>query len=531
MLTQFPQDTILKEKYHIIRPLGQGGMGITYAAQNLENQEAVAIKAISLISSGQLMRTDLLEKEVTTLKKLNHPNIPSYLDSFVADGDGDRIFYLVQELAEGKNLEEWVKEGWRFTEAEVKKIATNLLETLVYLHSFDPPLIHRDIKPQNIVRSPEGKIFLVDFASVQNTYYGEVRRGNTTIGTFGYMPLEQASGQAVPASDLYSLGATLLFLLTHRPPQELSEDGLTFNFRAQVQVSEEFADWLEKMLEPEVEERFSSAAEALRALLKPKLVREGRLSQRRWMAWWGLGLATVAGMTLFVNHKWRILVALGFPPPSRLCTVRLDDNITFDYIINGAELGPISVVQCYNWFKSAILDPNLNPEVKKIIKEAIKKADFNANRRIFNNSSHKQWDIHAEIGDKVDKEIVELFIAHIVNVNLKAEDKETLLHLAVVEQNKEIVEFLIAIGVDVNAKSNRLGYTPLPVVADGLYFEWSNGHRSSEAVVAAVEMAQLLITLGADVNAKTNYFHGQQTPLDLARYEKIKELLKKHGAK
>ncbi len=163
---------------------------------------------------------------------MNHPQIPKYLDYFHIDTDTDRIFYLIRELVSGNSLANWVEKGWHPTEAQVKKIAIQLLNILIYLHQLKPPIIHRDIKPQNIILQPDGKILLVDFGAVQDIYRQTVSFSGTFVGTIGYMPPEQLRGKAYSASDLYSLGATLLYLLTHRLPDELPQKRMKIDFRS-----------------------------------------------------------------------------------------------------------------------------------------------------------------------------------------------------------------------------------------------------------------------------------------------------------
>ncbi len=120
---------------------------------------------------------------------------------------------LVQSFIEARSLQSWAESGHTFSEAEVKAIATQLLTVLTYLHSRQPPVIHRDIKPSNILLSDRsgnhpGQIYLVDFGSVQTiSHPGTI----TVVGTYGYMPPEQFGGRTT--SDLYSLGATLIYLL------------------------------------------------------------------------------------------------------------------------------------------------------------------------------------------------------------------------------------------------------------------------------------------------------------------------------
>ena len=236
-----PQE-IIHQKYRITGILDKGGVAITYSAVNLETDFSVAIKVISLKQLNDWKQIELFEREAEVLQKLNHPAIPQYIDYFNIETETDKAFYLVQQLAPGKSLAQLVESGWRVSEEEVKNIAKQILSILSYLHSLEPPVIHRDIKPSNLIRDNDGKIYLVDFGAVQNTYYNTLTQGSTVVGTYGYMAPEQFRGQALPATDLYSLGATLLYLLTHRSPAELPQDTLKLDFRNSVDISESFAD-------------------------------------------------------------------------------------------------------------------------------------------------------------------------------------------------------------------------------------------------------------------------------------------------
>jgi serine/threonine protein kinase len=266
METLHQPNDIIAQRYRIVAPLGQGAFGTTYEAEDLTNYQRVAIKALSLSQLTDWKSLDLFEREARVLANLDHPAIPKYLDYFHEDTAEDHQFYLVQELVVGESLAALVKKGWHSNEDEVKQIAVQVLEILDYLHRLSPSVIHRDIKPQNIIRRPDGQVFLVDFGAVQDDYRQTLIRGGTFVGTLGYMPPEQFRGQVFFASDLYALGATLLFLLTHRSPADLPQCRMKIDFRSGVQISPEFADWLEKMLEPAAEDRFKSAAEARKAL-------------------------------------------------------------------------------------------------------------------------------------------------------------------------------------------------------------------------------------------------------------------------
>ena len=272
---------IIAQRYQIISILGQGGTGTTYAAQDRQQNQQVAIKEMSLHRLREWKDLDLFEREAQVLSYLNHPAIPKYLDYFEIDTPENRLFYIVQELAPGRSLFSLIESGWRTTEDQIKDIAIQILETLIYLHNLSPPIIHRDIKPQNIILQDDGRVSLVDFGSVRHAYGNSRNQGMTVVGTFGYMAPEQDRGQAYPASDLYGLAATLLFLLTHRSPADLPQKRLKIDFRSRVNISPEFADWLDKMLQPIVEDRFLSAREALKALQKPQQATIPKLPTRQ----------------------------------------------------------------------------------------------------------------------------------------------------------------------------------------------------------------------------------------------------------
>lgn len=257
---------IIKNRYEILTVLGQGGMGTTYAALDRENHQRVAIKVVSLRQAKEWKVLELFEREAKLLGTLHHPRIPNYLDYFHQDTESDRRFCLVQELVEGKSLAMLINRGWKLKEKHIQYITTQILEILKYLHLLHPPVVHRDVKPQNIIIRPDGKIYLVDFGAVQTLYRYTLSAGGTFVGTMGYMSPEQLRGKVFPASDVYSLGCTVLFMLTRRSPADLPQKRMRFKFRDRLSISPEFANWLEKMVEPDRENRFASAAEALQAL-------------------------------------------------------------------------------------------------------------------------------------------------------------------------------------------------------------------------------------------------------------------------
>jgi len=256
---------IVRGRYRIEEVLGQGSMGMTHKAFDLETRQHVAIKQLHLSRMQEWKTLEMFEREAHILQQLSHPRIPKYLEYCSIDSDGGTQFLLVQEYVEGKTLKQLIEEGWRGTEADVLDIFIDLLDILVYLHSLCPSVIHRDVNPKNIIISPNlhvtptvNDVYLVDFGAVQDCIRTTVLAGTTVVGTYGYVPFEQFSGQAVPASDYYALGATLLFMLTHRHPWEFQTDEMKPQFEPFLKNSPGLALLLNGLLEPSVKKRLAT---------------------------------------------------------------------------------------------------------------------------------------------------------------------------------------------------------------------------------------------------------------------------------
>ena len=265
---------LIGDRYFILDKLGQGGSSITYAAIDQKTHEKVVVKALTLTGLENWKKIDLFEREARILQQLNHPAIPQYLNYFKTETELDIYFYIVQQLAFGQSLADLISQGWQPEEATVKNIAEQILEVLVYLQQLNPPVIHRDIKPQNIIYQPDtNKLFLVDFGAVQDTYHHTVM-GSTVVGTYGYMAPEQYRGGAVLSTDLYSLGCTLLFLLIRESPANLPQNKLKLRFRNAVNIKRDFANWIDKLIEPNITNRFPTAAAALLVLQEKKSIQD-----------------------------------------------------------------------------------------------------------------------------------------------------------------------------------------------------------------------------------------------------------------
>lgn len=261
---------ILQGRYEIQQQLSKKAGRQTLLVRDLQTQERVVIKILSFNEDFSWDDLKLFEREVATLKSLSHSAIPRYLDSFELDSAQKKGFALVQTYIEAQSLEACLRAGRSFSEADVKQIARDLLEILTYLHRRQPPVIHRDIKPSNVLLGDRsgnsvGQVYLVDFGSVQ-TLAPSPANTFTVVGTYGYMPPEQFGGRAGPASDLYSLGATLIYLVTGKHPADFPQDDLRIEFEAETNLSPSFTYWLQRMVQPSLKQRFASAESALAAL-------------------------------------------------------------------------------------------------------------------------------------------------------------------------------------------------------------------------------------------------------------------------
>lgn len=258
---------VLAQRFELHSELGQGGFATTWKAKDRQNNRWCALKALNLQALEDWKSLELFERESKLLINLQHSHIPRCFESLTLEENGQKHYYQVHELIDGQNLEQAIHNGRFLTEKEVLQIGIQLLDVLHYLHSFSPPIIHRDIKPSNILLTAAQSAFLIDFGAVKETL--RHKEGSpTVVGTFGYMPIEQMEGNAVPASDIYALGMALIFLLSHREPDQFEKKGLKIQFRPHVNISGELAKLLDQMIEPDVAKRSSSAQELKEAFEK-----------------------------------------------------------------------------------------------------------------------------------------------------------------------------------------------------------------------------------------------------------------------
>ncbi|MGK7957820.1 MAG: pentapeptide repeat-containing protein [Crocosphaera sp.] len=261
--------------YHIEKVLGKNSTGgrVTYLASHLDSEKTVVIKQYQFAKIGNWNSYRAHQSEIKVLRSLNLASIPRYLDSF----ETPHGFCLVQEYKQAPSLAD-VQD---LTLPEIKQVALNILEILIYLQQQTPPVIHGDIKPDNILidRDQGLRIYLIDFGFARMGS-SDLSMSSTIRGTVGFMsPEEMFNRQLTTASDLYSIGATLVCLLTGTSGHNINQLIAPHNYQLQYQhlllhLHPRFRRWLKKMTAPKASDRFPNALTAYQGLEPLTLERE-----------------------------------------------------------------------------------------------------------------------------------------------------------------------------------------------------------------------------------------------------------------
>ena len=244
--------SIVDGKYKILNIVGKGGMSIVYLAMNEKANKQWAIKEIQRQDYRDF---EIDKQEIEMMKRLKHPGLPSIVDVI----DRKESLLIVMDYIEGRSLEDLVLEYGPQSETQVLNYAEQLCDVLQYLHSQNPPIIYRDMKPSNVMLRPNGKICLIDFGAARE-YKPENRSDTVLLGTKGYAAPEQYrfNGQSDARTDIYSLGATLFRLLTG----EIHE-GIHRIQDLKPEISTGLAHIVMKCLRVAKGERYQSALEVL----------------------------------------------------------------------------------------------------------------------------------------------------------------------------------------------------------------------------------------------------------------------------
>lgn len=297
---------MLPERFENPTRLGRGGQGETFRAFDRKTERDVAVKVLTL-AGREWKDFELFERECAVLQTLDHPGVPEYYEHFGDEEQGR--WFLVMELIEGRPLSEDLAKQRRRTEAQLLALLEGMLEILAYLHALRPMVIHRDIKPGNLIERDDGRVALVDFGGV--THALRSKGGSTMIGTFGYMD-EQLYGRAGPHTDLYALGATIAALAGGTEAEELPRRGMDIDIASLVGEGP-LRRALTGMCRSDPEQRTASVADVRRliahggppeaALVRPqpapvrrRRVTRGMTPGQRRLFGWSVGIVIVTGL-------------------------------------------------------------------------------------------------------------------------------------------------------------------------------------------------------------------------------------------
>ncbi len=270
-------DLKLNGRYLVGKKLGHGGFGATFLAVDtgLPGKPVCVVKQMRPGDTSPnflSMARELFEREAETLGKLgNHPQVPRLLGYF----EEYEQFFLVQEFVKGSNLQKEVKDNGPLSEEGVRQFLSEILPLVGYIHS--QKVIHRDIKPANIIRREiDKKLVMIDFGAVKNRVNevmaadlsGKEPLTSFALGTPGYAPPEQMAMRPTYASDIYSLGATCIYLLTGRSPRDIGHNSQTgaLDWEPYVDIGSRLKKVLRKMLAVGVDKRYQSVQAVLEGL-------------------------------------------------------------------------------------------------------------------------------------------------------------------------------------------------------------------------------------------------------------------------
>lgn len=243
-------------KLKVIRQLATGGLSAIYLTQLADQKLAVLKEAVLPEDASEGIRakaSELFAREAQLLSRLNHANIVKVLDYFVEGGRN----YMLMEYVPGQDLRQFIKQNGAQRETIVVDWGVQIINIIKYLHELDPPVIHRDLTPDNLVLREDGNIVLIDFGAANEF----ISKGTGTfVGKQSFIAPEQFRGKAVLQSDIYAFGCTMFFLLTGQEPEALD---CSSPRRLDDKISQELDEAIQCCTQLEVQDRYQSAAQLL----------------------------------------------------------------------------------------------------------------------------------------------------------------------------------------------------------------------------------------------------------------------------
>jgi serine/threonine protein kinase len=302
--------TLLARRYRILAQIGVGGFGTVYKARDRrQHGKLVAIKEINmaaLSAQEKIEVTDSFNREITLLSRLEHKHLPRIYDQYT----DPEHWYIVMDYIEGQTLEELLARSskGRLSLNQVAKIGIALCDVLAHLHNQSPSIIYRDVKPSNIMITPWGRLYLIDFGIARRYRPGQPR-DTGPLGSPGYAAPEQYGRmQTTAQTDIYGLGVTLQTLLTGKEPLDIRLQGMP----PDVRIPWKLQALLTRMMDPDPFKRPQSMTE-VKAVLTPYVI-----SWQPWLSMMGLGFSSMSlsgfGDSPFVEPYLYLVLALMVGP-------------------------------------------------------------------------------------------------------------------------------------------------------------------------------------------------------------------------
>ena len=288
--------TIIDGKYQILKEIGRGGMSVVYLAMDTHLNKQWAVKEIRKKGSGkndEIVVNSLLA-EANMMKRLDHPALPRIVDII----DNGVTIYVVMDYIEGESLDKILNEFGAQPEDKVVEWAMQIADALSYLHGQKPPIIYRDMKPANVMLKPEGNIKIIDFGIARE--YKEQNLADTTVlGTKGYAPPEQYSGQTDPRSDIYALGMTMHHLLTGVDPRNGEAYASVRQWNPEVSEGVEII--IDRCVQPAAENRYQNCTDLIYDLEHPDLITRGFKKKQKRKLWAFIIAFVMSGVMAFTG--------------------------------------------------------------------------------------------------------------------------------------------------------------------------------------------------------------------------------------
>lgn len=268
-------NSIFQKQFKIMGILGKGGMGVVYLAQDLTDQSYWTIKEQQVTEKNR----ELLYSEAKILEKLDHPAIPSLRLKHTEQD----MLYLIMEYVDGCTLEELLHSRQKISERNIVDWFTRICEILVYLHSLDPPIVYRDLKPSNIMLNRSGQIKLIDFGIAQE-YQDKSVSMKVAALTRGYAAPEQYDSRyhLDVRTDIYALAVTIHYLITGKDPNQPPYHFSPIR-KLNPQASYALESILKKCLQPSPDKRYKDASRLLQELKQIDKLEQDIRNRIRWM--------------------------------------------------------------------------------------------------------------------------------------------------------------------------------------------------------------------------------------------------------